>query len=193
MGYKVAVSRPLGGLLGKETDQAPYFSHMDWTPPYMTWEKTEENPHLYHGRVQCPNHHWNLQGWGLCGRCQAWYYLPCVVWFGRQRFCHLRSRLRLYFTSWSQQSKGKILTYRRMEAKWAKPWPSKSGYSCTIHCPFQPPGYGGSQVVCELPWNSLNQWWRAPRQGQKSYWPLEKWKVYASITEECQYQHILPQ
>ena len=88
---------------------------------------------------------------------------------------------------------GKIPTYRRMEVKWAKPWPSKSGYSCTIHCPFQPPGYGGSQVACKLPWNSLNQWWRAPRQGQKSYWPLEKWKVYAPITEECQYQHVLPQ
>jgi len=32
MGYKVADSRTLGGLSGKETDQAPYSSHMDWTP-----------------------------------------------------------------------------------------------------------------------------------------------------------------
>ena len=30
--YKVSVSRTLGGLSGKETDQAPYSSHMDWIP-----------------------------------------------------------------------------------------------------------------------------------------------------------------
>ena len=53
-------------------------------------------------------------------------------------------------------SKGKVNSYR-MEAKRQTPWPSKSGYSITIHCPFKPPGYGVSQVKCKLPQNSLNK------------------------------------
>ena len=60
-----------------------------------------------------------------------------------------------------------------MEAKWYTPWPSKSGYSYTIHCPFQPPRYGGSQVMGKLLRNLLNQWWQAPRHSQKRDWPLK--------------------